>query len=124
MAEESSGKAREVVLSELRGVEEVKVSLDWGEVLQRVEGLGSGRHGLSWNFATAKTRVNGKTLVLATVRHVKGMSKLKVVESLMGQVLSWGSRSSSWSSTPGSIAPKSFATSPSSTTSLQSKSGT
>jgi putative transposase len=57
-----------------------------------VEGLSSGRDGLSWNFATAVTRVNGKTLVLAAVRYVRGVSKVEIVRSLVGQVLSLGVR--------------------------------
>lgn len=47
------GKVRELTLRELKGVEEICVFLDGGEILRGVDGLGSGRHHLSWNFATA-----------------------------------------------------------------------
>lgn len=85
-------EVQEVAREVLKGVEEVDVSVDWTGVKywgERVEGLGSGDKGYQWNYATATTDYNGKTVILAFTRY-NGMSKDEVVKILVEQVLSLG----------------------------------
>lgn len=78
---------------ELGGRKRVKISIDWTSIEYKgkpVEGLGGSEKGYAWNYATATTRVKGKTLILAFTRVEKGMTRLKIVESLIQQILALG----------------------------------
>jgi IS4 transposase len=82
-----------ISVKELGGRKRVKISIDWTSIEYKgkpVEGLGGSEKGYAWNYATATTRVKGKTLILAFTRVEKGMTRLKIVESLIQQILALG----------------------------------
>ncbi|QIW22856.1 DUF4322 domain-containing protein [Sulfolobus sp. S-194] len=71
----------------------IKISIDWTSIEyygKPVEGIGGSKQGYAWNYATATTQINGKTLVLALTRITKGMSKADIVKTLIEQVLALG----------------------------------
>ncbi|WP_338598227.1 ISH3 family transposase [Sulfolobus tengchongensis] len=84
---------QKIALEQLKGVEEVNISIDWTGIKywgKKVEGLGSGEKGYQWNYATATTKHNDKTIILAFTQYTSGMSKDEIVKMLVEQVLSLG----------------------------------
>jgi putative transposase len=94
VAEKPLEETRKISLQILKGVKEIEISIDRTSIEYHgkpVLGLSSSEKGYSWNCATATTKYRDKTLLLAFVPQVKGMTKGEIVKALVEQVESMGS---------------------------------
>ncbi|MFP3229595.1 MAG: hypothetical protein RXR47_05700, partial [Nitrososphaeria archaeon] len=76
------------------GARETYLSLDWTGMRyygKYAEGLGSGDEGYPWNYATATAKMQGQDAA-ASSPHVRGVSEVGVVGSLIEQAPSLGFR--------------------------------
>ena len=77
----------------LGGRKTVRISIDLTSIRYKgkpVEGISGSKQGNAWDYATATTTVRKKTLILACTPVKKGVTKLQIVQDLVGQVLALG----------------------------------
>jgi hypothetical protein len=87
----------------LEGAREIHLSLDWtgiGYYGKYAEGLGSGDEGYPWNCATATAKMQGQDAA-ASSPHVRGVSEVGMVGSLIERAPSLGFRMRTVAPDPG-----------------------